>query len=133
MIFFGQRKKYQWWEVDFKRKVLITSYQIHSLCQNEWIYNWKTEVSNNRKNYSFVDQHKNTCGSTFGLPSFVSGRYFRITCTGKSVATSNPYMTFYYVKFFGSISLMQNAYCFSKKKYNSSIVLMSLICLIYVS
>ena len=126
--FFWTTKDYQWWEVDFKRKVLIFSYSIHSHCQDDWIYNWKAEISSNRKNYSFVDQHSDTCGSTFVLPTLVAGRYFRITCTGKSVHRSNPHMAFFYVKFFGSISLIHDVSCNIKRKIDLSIVLMSAIC-----
>ena len=123
--FFYATKDYQWWEVDFKQDVMISSYLISSQCKDDWIYNWKAEISSNRKNYSFVDQHSDTCGSTFVLPTLVAGRYFRITCTGKSVHRSNPHMAFLYVKFFGPLYFMfHKASCKQSRMINKSVLLL---------
>ena len=125
--YFYTQQNYQWWEVDFKQKVLIASYFISSVCSDYWIYNWETKISNNGINYSFVDKHSNTCGSAFGLHRVVSGRYFRIICTGKSVNYASAHMAFSYVKFFSPIYSMNNS-CNNKWRLNLLLILVSLIC-----
>ena len=65
-----------WWHVDFKTRVMIKSYYIKSACQDSWIYNWKTQVSDDKRTWKNVDDQNEKCGGNFTLSRPFFGRYF---------------------------------------------------------
>jgi hypothetical protein len=96
----------QWWKIDFKTNVVVSSYQIRSGSGGGWIYNWKVEVSTDNSNWVLIHTQTNKGCSNF--PSFPTGysqpfRYFRITGTGPAAGGGSTYnIAFYYIKFIGS-------------------------------
>ena len=95
------------WEIDFQRYVMITSYSIRAPKALGWIYNWNVSMSTNHKTWNFVHRKTNTeCSSS---PSFSTSynapiRYFRIKTAGLSYNSNSPNIAFQYISFQGSIN-----------------------------
>ena len=101
----GKYKPNEWWKIDFKTNVVVSSYQIRAGNGGGWIYNWKVEVSTDDSNWILVHTQTNKDCSSF--PSFPTGysqpfRYFRITGTGPAYRTSSHNIAFKYIKFNGN-------------------------------
>jgi hypothetical protein len=102
----GSFKPNEWWKIDFKTNVVVSSYQIRTDDGRGWIYNWKVEVSTDNSNWALV--HTQTNKDCKSFPSFPTGysqpfRYFRITGTGPAAGGGSTYnIAFYYIKFIGS-------------------------------
>jgi hypothetical protein len=101
----GDYKPNEWWKIDFKTNVVVSSYQIRAPNGGGYIYNWKVEVSTDNSNWILVHTQTNKECSSF--PIFSTGysqpfRYFRITGTGPSATGYTHNIAFYYIKFNGN-------------------------------
>ena len=116
-------KRPQFWGVYFKKKVLISSYQIVSdsvVSDFSNIYNWTFSISNNNKTFRTIHgptQSTSTSKSyTFNRP--YSAVYIRID--GDSLLSSDKTkIQFFYVKFFGSINAFYDHSCKTMRRSNN--------------
>ena len=114
------------WEIDFKRYVIVTSYSILALPYQGWIYNWNVNVSSNHKTWKFIHQKTNTeCSASpsFSMSYNVPIRYLRIITAGNAIA-GGPNIAFQYISFKGSINYTpiptQNCFTQNKNHHRSS-------------
>ena len=99
------QKKIQWWAVDFKKTVSISSYEINASDAPGWITYWTLSVSYDNESWRVVDSPEEGCPAekSFPLKEPVNARFARID--GGSTTFSDPtVLIFYYVKFFGSLT-----------------------------
>ena len=131
------QKKPQWWSVNFKRKVSITSYTIQSFRQSGTdtaaIYNWTLSVSFDFSRWKVIHGPTESYDivKSYTLDKPVNALFARID--GNSLYSPDPtYISFYYVKFFGSLKYGLNMDAIScKRKRELDMSMMKIILLIY--
>ena len=97
-----------WWKIDFKTSVIVTSYKIRTGSGGGWIYNWKVDVSNDDSQWTYIHTKVDTdCQNSpsFEMNYLNSFRYFRITTTGQSSGNAGNNIAFQYIEFNNNISL----------------------------
>ena len=125
-------RKPQWWAVDFKRVVSISSYQISVNPWDGWIYSWTLSVSFDGKTWRDVDWPELGYpeGKTYTLEKPADARYARIS-GGNPSYTDPTILLFFYVKFFGTLSPKERRkiiQCNEYKKTNIFAMIIIIIC-----
>ena len=127
----------QWWMVDFKRKISMTSYQLKALGPSSpysWVNYWSLIVSSDNKTWIVVDKQSGSAAGTritiFKRP--MNARFARIE--GTSIFSEDQTrIRFNYVKFFGSLDPVKDTKCTIYRSYRGMdlkiIHTMCLICL----
>ena len=100
--------KPQWWAVDLKRIVSISSYQFSSELTN-WISGWTLSISFDNKTWIFADApaYQYPGDTIFKLNKTMNARFIRINggCPlSPSKYPDKTHLALYYIKFFGSLS-----------------------------
>lgn len=117
--------------IDFMTNVSISSYEISSGSNVNWLVNWNMAISNNYYEWTTIDVHDNDKPpSEYGkinLPYSYKARFVRFN--GTKTFDKNQFFVVYFVKFYGTIlrtchSLYQN------KKIISNNRLFSFLCII---
>ena len=99
--------KPQWWAVDFKQRVSITSYFIRALKSTDWISQWTLSASLDNVTWHVIDAPDQGYPDdrTFYLSVNKNTRYLRFNGSSPLDTTrvDKKSFAFYYVKFFGSL------------------------------
>lgn len=131
----SSQKREQWWTVDFKRHVSITSYLIGSgtTPSTGWIYNWTLAALNEDDSFKVLHAPLQSSDATrsYNFTKPVITRYARVY--GNSLWPSdNSVLAFRYIKFFGSfrsISIRNKCSCKSNRRTSHNVMI--IIILIY--
>ena len=116
--FLSQDSANQWWEIDFRREVIIDGYSILSGMSTDWINklrNWNISVSIDSSNWFVVDFRQNTPVENnpvrFEFSSPVVCKYLHVTQTGPNSSGTN-FLMFCYIEFFSPIfTLLPTSHC----------------------
>ena len=88
----------QWWSIDFRRNIVLTSYQIIAGVQCNWVSQWKILLSINNEDWVPVSNHTGyPYDEIFPVYYNFPVRYLKIE--GKN--DCHQKLAFYYINFFG--------------------------------
>lgn len=127
----SSENKPQWWTVDFKQRVLITSYFIKCPSAANWISQWNLSVSNNNESWTVVDEPAQDYprDRTFIVEKPTAGRYAKVFGSSPlSSLSDKTHYAFNFIKFNGLLlaSIYQTPYN-SCKSNNYNILLIILL------
>jgi hypothetical protein len=97
--------KNKWWMINFRKYIILNSYQISAYKGCNWIRNWNVSISLDGIKWEYIDSRKNSFvgDDPYILDKEYVARYFKIE--GNSIGCTYPnYLAFYNIKFFGSIA-----------------------------
>ena len=119
----SNKNQNEWWDIDFKKPVILSGYRIKARDFCRWIYKWRTELSFNGENWTEMESYTGyTLESTIYNISFqYPVRMFKIVgsndvCSGYGTG----YLAFINIKFFGDIIDMGCSYKNQNTNINSS-------------
>ena len=116
--FASDKKLGEWWQIDFKRTVAISSYTIVVLKQCDYVHNWTISLSLNNRTFIKVDEHNGYYPSgIYQLGKTYNTRYLRISGNADSACTTETkkILAFNYVYFYGSLTPINSLSCHCKK------------------
>ena len=113
----------QWWQIDFKKIVVISSYKIGTPGTCSYVSNWTISLSMNNRTFIKVDEHSGSFPiGVYQISKLINTRYLRVHGTSSANCDTNKnVLAFSYIMFYGTLTPINKATCYCKRRESNQL------------